>query len=161
MRTSAAKAEVFDAYGDGPDALEAFANLHHQEWSEFVDSAALKQWKAEYATWRRGQVRSVERDLIAADRGSARLFDLPEGATRIDIRSRLIFAGIEHDTFDLAGRDGAAVLRLVAERDGAPARTVLVRSNLYVKLADHIESESKRLGRDVSVAEVLELGAAA
>lgn len=67
----------------------------------------------------------------------------------------------EYDQFSLAGAEGAKVLRAVAERDKRHAETTFERSHLQFKLADAIEAESVRLGRDVSVAEVLGLAEAA
>lgn len=67
----------------------------------------------------------------------------------------------EYDQLRLAGPEGARILRTVAQRDQLHARTTFERSHFQLKLAEAIEVESRRLGRDVSVAEVLGLAEAA
>jgi hypothetical protein len=147
--------ELFEAYGnDATAALEAYGNVDNEGWSEYTDRAAEKQYRFDYGSWLRGQVRATEADSIAAVSGQARLFEVEPGFA-IDIRTTLILDGVEYDVGSLAGADGADVLRKVAARDLKPAKTTIVRCKGQLALADHIVAESERLGRDVCAAEVL------
>lgn len=104
---------------------------------------------------------TLTRDIVVADAfaasGQARMFDPGEADVTKLIRTELI----DPDTSKpiqvgpLAGERAAKVLRRVAERDITPALTTVNRCKLYLRLADHVESETERTGRDVSVAEVL------
>lgn len=57
-------------------------------------------------------------------------------------------------------RQCVRVLREVAGRDKPGAATTLARCERLLRIAEMIESETKRLGRPVSVAEVIERVAA-
>jgi hypothetical protein len=161
-RHSNALTDVFAAYGDDAEAaLEAFANVDHEAWSAYVDRAVAKQYHADYASWRRGLVRSTTADAIASRSGQVRLFEPTESAPIIDFRARLVLDGDEYELASLRGHHGADVLRSAAQRDFGPAATTLKRCRQMLALADHIEAETGRLGRDVSVAEALGWEAAA
>jgi hypothetical protein len=155
------KFDIFDAYPVAADGLAAWANVDHDAWSAFVDSAAEKQYDTERASWVRSLTQSVRKDALKANNGQARLFEPPESATRVELRERIVWSGQEYLLADLAGRDGAAVLRKAMQRDLKPALTTVQRCRNGLALADHIEGESDRLGRDVSVSEVVSLGEAA
>lgn len=61
----------------------------------------------------------------------------------------------EFDRLHLAGKTGADTIRKAVERDNRPAKTTLRRGRTDLRIADAVESESERLGRPVSVAEIL------
>lgn len=149
-------AEIFDAYGDDAKAgLAAWANLNPESWSAYVDAAAERQYRGDYAVWRRRLISTAQQERVAEDNGQARLFEPPEPGALTDFRQRVVLDGIEHDMADLEGADGAAVIRKVAERDLAPAVTTVSRCRSMLKLADHMDAETERLGRPVSAGEVL------
>ena len=150
---------IFEAYGEDPAAaLEAFANLDPQAWSDYNDRAAERQYRAEYRAW----VRSQKAQLLTESQ-QVKLFG-DSDVDRIVVRERLVTKRDgerqEHDTFALAGAEGAAILREVIERDSKGAKTTLARTTALRKLADELERRSKAEGRPVSVAEVLGLEAA-
>jgi hypothetical protein len=154
-RYSKTLTEVFEAYRDEAQAaLAAYANVDPEGWSEYVDRSAAKCYLADYAHWRNSQVRRVEADAIAAANGQARLFEVEPGVA-VDVRTVLVLGGVEYEVGSLVGATGAAILRAVAQRDLKPAVTTVKRCKNWFSLADHIVAESERLGRDVSVAEVL------
>lgn len=154
-RYSNALSDVFAAYGaDAESGLAAYANVDPEGWSDYVDSAAIKRYRDDYANYARSLVRLVEKERIASDAGQARLFEVAEGA-QIKMRERIILDGVEHDLGALTARNGADVIRKVAARDLAPAVTTVERCRALLRLADHMEAESERLGRDVSAGEVL------
>lgn len=161
-RHSNALTDVFATYGDDATAaLEAFANVDHEAWSAYVDAAAEKQYRADYGSWRRGLIKSTTAEAIAKATGQVRLFEPPESSPAIDFRARIVLDGEEHSLASLAGAPGAEVLREVAQRDIRPAATTVKRCRQMLALADHLEAETERIGRDVSVAEVLGWDAAA
>lgn len=148
--------EVFDAYGpDARGGLDAWANTDPEAWSDYVDSAAEKQYHADRAGYRRSHLRSAAREALAENAGQARLFEVPSTEEQVEIRRTLVLDGVEYDVGSLAGHDGAAVARKVAERDLVPALTSVNRCRFTLKLADHVDEETERLGRPVSFAEVL------
>jgi hypothetical protein len=155
------KHDIFDNYEEPRDGLEAWANVDPDGWSAFVEGAAERRYQNERAAWVRSQVQSVAFDMKKKAKGEVRLFELPESATTIDIRERLIVDGKEVILLKLAGKSGADVLRQAMDRDMKPALTTVRRCKTGFALADHIEAESERLRRDVSVAEVVTLVAAA
>lgn len=161
---------VFDAYEDDAAAglvalatagLVALANTDPPLWHSYVDAAAERQYRSDYARHRRSLIVLARKDDLSATRGQARLFEVDDSDALVRLREVLVLDGSQHRLAELAGADGAAVLRRVAERDLAPATTVVSRCRTMLKLADHLETESTRLRRDVSVGEVLTLGAAA
>lgn len=152
---------VFEAYGDDAQAgLAALANTDPPFWSAYTDSAAERQYRSDHARYRRSLLTLVDKDAIARVSGQPRLFDVPEGESLVQLRSVLVLDGVQYDIGGLAGATGASVLRGVAQRDLAPATTVVNRCRIMLRLADHIEAETSRLSRDVTVAEVLSLAAA-
>lgn len=152
-RYSNALTSVFEAYGeDAKSALEAYGNVDNEGWSCYVDAAAEKQYLADYRNWSRQLVGSVARERLERRSGQARLFELDETATQLDLRRRLRLDGEE---FDLAALADTSTIRKVADRDESGARTTLVRSRVLRKLADHMDAESERLGRPVTAGEVL------
>lgn len=154
--------DLFDAYReDARGALAAWANTDHDGWSAFVDGAAEEKYRNRYRRWLSGQVERFSADAIKAKRGEVRLFEPPESGVMIELRRTLILDGAEVSLLSLAGRAGAGALRQAMQRDLAPAKTTIARCRHGLALADHIEAESERIGRDVSVAEVIELRAAA
>lgn len=148
--------DIIDQYGDDPEAaLDAFANYDPQAWSAFVDRAARAEYKRRCARRRNARMvefrpRKQQRKLFQVDETEAIHFReivvIPDGST-------------ETPLMELAGSEGARKLREVAERDEAPARTTLIRANQYRALADEVERQSARLGRPVSVADVLGIAA--
>lgn len=155
------KYEVFDAYPDATEGLAAWANVDPEGYDAFVEGAAAKRYDAERAAWVRSMTQSVRKDALHAKSGQARLFEPPESATRVELRERIVWSGTEYVLADLAGKDGALVLRKAMTRDLKPALTTVQRCKNGLALAEHIEAESERLGRDVSVREVVSLSEAA
>jgi hypothetical protein len=155
------KFEIFEAYEDPTDGLAAWANVDPDGWSAFVDGSAEKCYLNDRAAWVRSLTQSVEKEALAARRGQPRLFEPVESAARVELRERIVWNGSEYLLADLAGKKGALVLRSAMTRDLKPAQTTIERCKNGLALADHIESESDRLGRDVSVSEVVAMGRAA
>lgn len=149
-------AEIFVTYGDDAEpALAAWANLDPEAWSTYVDVAAEFRYHLDYAKWRRAMVRSAKAEAVQKQTGQARLFEMPESEAKVELRSKLVLDGVEHDLAGLAGDKGADIIRLVAERDLSPALTTVNRCRTLLRLADHMDAEAERLGRDVSAGEVL------
>lgn len=147
---------IFDEYGDDATAaLAAYANIDPEGWSAYCDSAAEKQYRVDRAAHRRSLIRSVEKDVIAAASGQARLFEVPAHEEQVELRSTFVYEGVEYDVGSLAGHDGAAIARKVAERDLAPSLTTVNRCRFTLRLADHVDAETERLGRPVTFGEVL------
>jgi len=152
-RYSNALTAVFEAYGeDVAAALAAYANTDPEGWSAFVDAAAEKQYLADCRNWSRQLVGSVVKERLEQVTGQARLFELAASEARIEFRERLRLDGVEHEVATLKD---TSVIRKVADRDEAAARTTLVRSARLRRLADHIDAETERLGRPVTAGEVL------
>lgn len=153
-RYSKALTEVFEACGDSDVdlALSTYANTAPDEWSEFVDRSAGKEYLRCYLNWVRSHVKEVERERLTEHAGQARLFELPPSPVVVEFRERLILDGREHELATLAD---PAVIRKVASRDLTPAVTTVERCKGYFALADHMEAESERLGRPVTAGEVL------
>jgi len=148
--------EIFDAYGDAAsDALAAWANIDSEAWSDYVDQAAEKQYRSDYGAHRRSMTRAVEKEALAAEAGQAQLFETSGSTVKVELRRTLVLDGVEYDVAELAGHDGAAIARKVAERDLAPSLTTLNRCKFTLQLADHVDAETERLGRPVTFAEVL------
>lgn len=155
-RYSQTLTEVFDAYGDDAGAaLAAFANLDPEAWSLYVDSAAEKQYLSDYRNHRRSLTRSVEKEALAEYAGQAQLFDPGPSAERVELRRVLVLDGREYEVAALSGHEGAAIARKVAERDLAPSLTTVNRCRFTLRLADHVDAETERLGRPVTFGEVL------
>ena len=149
--------DVFEQYGHDADAgLAALANTDPPYWSAYVDSAAAKQYRADHRSYQRSLVRLIERDALEAASGQIRLFEVDPGV-EVEVRAQLVLDGETYRTDELAGGEGAAVLRRVAQRDLSPAVTTVRRCKTLLKLADHLEAETTRTGVDVSVGEVLGL----
>lgn len=148
--------DIFEAYGDDAEmALEAYANIDPEGWSLYVDSAAEKQYVSDYRNHRRSLTRSVAKEALAEAAGQAQLFDPGPSAERVELRRIIVFEGQEFDLGTLAGHDGAAIARKVAERDLAPSLTLVNRCKFTLRLADHVDAETERLGRPVTFGEVL------
>lgn len=152
---------VFEQYGDDAEAgLQALANTDHALWSAYTDSAAEAKYRSDFASWVRRQTVRMSKDDIAASNGQARLFTPPRSKL-VEARMMVRLDGKIYRVADLAGHEGAAILRRVAERDLKPSRTTVARCKVQLKLADHITAETDRLGRDVSVNEVVKMEAVA
>lgn len=150
--------EVFEAYGHDAEAgLAALGQTDPPFWSIYVDAAAEKQYRADHRRYQRSLLRMVQKDAVDIGRGQAKLFELPAGEAEVALRAELILDGETFALDHLAGLEGAAVLRRVAERDLAPATTTLNRCRMLLRIADHIEAETERTGRDVAVADVLQV----
>lgn len=155
-RYSNALSDVFAAHGaDAESGLAAYANTDPQGWSSYIDDAAVMRYRSDQANWARSLVRSVERERITSATGQARLFEPGETDAHIKVRERLRLDGIDHDLGPLAGKEGVDVIRKVAERDLSPALTTVNRCRTLLRLADHMDAESERLGRPVTAGEVL------
>jgi hypothetical protein len=155
------KHDIFEAYENAAEGLAAWANIDPDGWSAFVDTAAERRYDTERAAWRRSLVRSVLAESVRSDHGQAKLFEPPESGARIEVREVIVAEGHEHPLFDLAGAEGARLIRVAMTRDLKPALTTIKRCKNGFALADHIEAESSRLGRDVAVREVIAMGEAA
>ena len=150
--------EVFEQYGhDATAGLAALANTDPPFWSAYVDAAAEKQYRADHRSYQRSLLRMVRRDDLTTSAGQARLFEVPQSDEEVALRRELVLDGETYQLALLAGLDGAAVLRRVAQRDLAPATTTVKRCRILLQLADHIEAETERVGRDIAVGDVLNL----
>ena len=155
-RNPSSLVSVFEAYGDdAAQALEAWANVDHEAWSAFTDGAAESLYLNRYKAWRRSLTTTVDKAFTKAKKGEARLFNVPESVESTVLRERLVYDGNEYELLGLAGHDGAALARKVAERDLAPSLTTVNRCRFMLELADHIDAETERLGRPVEFREVL------
>lgn len=151
------KAEIFTAYGaDVSSALRNWAQVDPEGYDHFERTAVDRQYMADYRAWRRRQTVTVARQ---APDTAARLFEAPARPDPVDVRSTLVHDGDEVHLLDLAGTEGAAVIRSIAARDAGPAKTTLSRCDRYRVVADLIEAQSVELGRPVSVREALGLAA--
>ena len=155
-RFSRSLTEVFEAYGDDADsALEAWANVDPEAWSDYCDGAAVRRYTADYAAFVRTLTHSVDREALKAEAGEARLFEVTEASAEFRMRERIRLEGREYALASLSGAAGAEIIRAAALRDRKAALTTIQRSAAQMRLADHIEHESDRLGRDVTAGEVL------
>lgn len=150
--------DVFAEYGDDAEAaLAAYANLDPRAWSHFVDTAAEATYRRRYGAWLRSQ-----KVLVRTEKDQPNLFG-NVGGKAVKLRATVVERAegkrAEHDITALAGDDGAKILRSVANRDSAPAKTALVHANMLLTLADEVERRSALEGRPVSVAEVLGIAA--
>lgn len=154
--------DLFEAYGDKPtEALAAWANVDPDAWSKFTDEASENRYHADFRRWLGRQVATVKADALKQASGQARLFEPPDSGTLVELREWLLIDGEQVRFIDLEGRAGASLIRKVMTRDLKPALTTVNRCKYGLALADHIETESDRLGRDVAVHEVVTLGEAA
>jgi hypothetical protein len=159
-RTPSPLAAVFDAYGDDAEAgLAALANTDPAFWHAYVDEAAERRYRNDYSSHRRTLKVSMQKDATRSAAGQARLFEPGPGAM-VELREVLVYDGTEYHLADLEGEEGAAILRKVAERDLAPALTTVERSRSYLRLAEHLTTETHRLDRSVKVAEVIVMAVA-
>lgn len=155
-----AKAEIFAAYGpDVDDALRNWEQIDRRGFDAFAAAAVGRQYLADYRRWASRQTIDMPTDAPAPSTGT--LFPAPAPHSPVvEVRSKLVFDGDEVALMDLAGVEGAAVIRQIATRDRIPAATTLKRCDQYAKYADLIEAKSAELGRPVSVREALGLVAA-
>lgn len=150
--------ELFEKYGhDAEAALAAYANADPEGWSMFVDRAAASAYRAKRGSW----LRSLRARLVKTEQ--VNLFG--ETATSsVEIRERVVShrdgERQEHDTFALAGHDGAEVLRQIADRDEKAALPTLTAAKRLRKIASEMDRMTDKAGRPVTVAEVLGLEAA-
>lgn len=154
-----ARAELFAAYGDDLDGLlAAWPNLDPTGYAAWAEHAEHRQIKAEYARWRSRQtaaIRKTQRAELAPP-----LFDAPPAKVpTVKVRAIIAHEGGDRRLMDLAGVDGAKVLREAALRDLGPAETTATRCRRMLDLAEQIQAESIKQGRPVSVAEVIGLAA--
>jgi hypothetical protein len=148
--------EVFDAYGDDAEAgLYALAQTDPPFWSAYVDAAASKQYKSDYRRHRDTRIVKAKKDAVAKAKGQVQLFDPGDTAEMVELRAVLVLEGTEYDLAKLAGHEGAAIVRRVAERDLKPALTSITRNRYMLRLSEHVVTETDRLGRAVTFAEAL------
>lgn len=157
------KSEIFAAYDGDIDAiLEAWPNIDPVGYALWEGQALARLLRADVKAWERRQTVRIDADLGDQRAGQDRLIDVGEPVRRERVKARAKVAtdkGSE-DFLSLAGQHGADVLRQAALRDKPGAVTTVQRCERMLKIAALIESETARLGRDVTVAEVLELVAA-
>lgn len=153
------KAEIFAAYGDNvEDALRNWQQVDPAGFAHFEQTCQRRQYLSDFRAWRRRQIVTVTQP---EPRGEAALFDPgPARSNPVDVRSTLVHDGDEVNLLDLAGIEGAEVIRRIVARDSGPAATTLARCDRYRKVADLIEAQTVELGRPVSVREALGLVAA-
>lgn len=152
--------DLYSRYGDdATGALEALANVDNELWRSFLDAAAERQYLAQYGAWLRSQTVEVTKQAKRRRRDEPRLFEVKVDADKMALRRTVKAAGDQHSLMSLSGVEGASVLRDAARRDRPGALTTVARCDQYDKIADLIESETARLGRPVSVAEVLAVAA--
>lgn len=154
------KRQLFEAFRGDWDADEALRAGHALDPTcahAYTDQAITRQLTTDYKTWLRTQVKRVHKD---SGNRVERLFDVDEKVELRTIRSTFLIAGVEYPLETLSGDLGAEVLREVAQRDERAAKTMLSRCSTARRLADELERLSKKLGRPVTVAELLEERAA-
>mgnify|MGYP007115078338 CR=1 FL=1 len=155
------RSEVFAAYDGDPDAiLEAWPNLDPDGYAAWERTALQRMLRTDVRAWQRRQHVRIDRDLEADRSGQGQLVDVPRKRQDVRMRAKLTADGGSVDFLDLAGPDGAKVLREAALRDKPGALTTIARCERLLRLADLIASESERQGRPVTVAEVIERVAA-
>lgn len=148
--------DIFEAYGDEPRAaLDAWLNVDPEGFARWSDQAEERQYHAEFMRWVRGKTIKLER--VEQNPGQTRLFEPPATSRGVKVRAALIHGGEIMETEQLAGLEGARFIRAAMTRDLAPAKTTVARCAYGFALADHLEAETERLGRPVSVAEVVGL----
>jgi hypothetical protein len=156
------KAEVFAAYDGDVDAiLEAWPNVDPVGYAEWERTALVRLLRSDVGAWQRRQCVRVDREP-KAETGQGRLEGVPLPVRRksVRMRARVTTDKGPREFLTLSGKAGAKVLREVAGRDKPGAATTLARCERLLRIAEMIESETKRLGRPVSVAEVIERVAA-
>lgn len=153
------KAEVFSAYGDDVEAaLRNWQQIDGPGFDSFCAKAIERQYLADYRRWAGRQTVAVVTERPSSD---PRLFTPPPARPKAtEVRSKLVHDGQEVSLLDLAGVEGAAVIRSIAIRDAGPAATTLERCGEMRVIADLIEARSVELGRPVTVREALGLVAA-
>lgn len=157
------KSEIFAAYDGDPDAiLDARPNLDPVGYAAFEASALRRLLASDVKAWERRQTVRIDAEIRAEHAGQERLVEVPEPERRerVKARARISTDQGSVDFLTLAGPAGAAILRNAANRDLPGALETVARRKRDLAIAALIESESTRLGRDVTVAEVLELVAA-
>lgn len=156
------KSEMFAAYdGDVQAILEAWPNLDPEGYAAWERTALIRLLSADVRRWQSRQTVTVEADERAEQAGQGRLVDVPAKRKRVEFRAKVSTDnGGSVDFMALAGDAGALTLRQAALRDKPAAATTLARCERLLRIAELIESESQRLGRPVSVAEVIERVAA-
>ena len=156
------KSEIFATYGDDIDAmLAAWPNLDPAGYATWERTALRRLANADVRAWQRRQHVRVDREVRTVNAGQDRLVDVPaKRREEVRMRAKVTTDRGSADFLGLGGKNGAKVLREAAMRDKPGAATTLDRCNRMLRLAELIESESERLGRDVTVAEVLERVAA-
>lgn len=153
------KTEVFEAYGDqADDALRNWQQIDPEGYAFFAETAVARQYLADYRRWDRSRRIIVERIAEATDRGAPPLFDAPKPKPEpIETRATVVHDGESHRLVDLAGVEGAALLRQAALRDLGPAESTAKRCRFHLELAELLERQTVEAGRPVTVAEVLHL----
>ena len=156
------RSEIFATYGDDIDALlEAWPNLDPEGYAVYERNALRRLLSADLKAWQRRQTVHVAAEMRAEHAGQDRLVDVPaKRPAPVAMRATVATDSGSEDFLALAGQHGADVLRQAALRDKPGAATTLARCERMLRIAELIESESARLGRDVTVAEVLERVAA-
>ena len=152
------KSEIFAAYDGDLDAiLEAWPNLDPEGYALWEQTALRRLLRTDVRGWRARQHVQVDREIHAERAGQDRLVDVPvKRRESVTMRATVTTDAGSESFLDLAGQAGADVLRQAAQRDKPGAATTLARCERMLRIAELIESESARLGRDVTVAEVLE-----
>lgn len=158
------KVEIFTAYGsDVTAALRNWEQIDQRGYDAFASAAVGRQYLADYRRWDSRRTIDMPTDAPGNEPKPATLFGAPPEADKpptVEVRSNLVYDGTDVALMDLAGIEGAAVIRHIATRDAVPAATTIKRCEQYRKYADLIEAKSAELGRPVSVREALGLVAA-
>lgn len=149
---------AFEGDWDAEEALRAGHALDPDCAHAYTEHAITRQLTADYKTWLRSRLRRIRRDVGTPE--VERLFDVPGSPDLRSIRETVLIDGTEYRLDSLTGEEGVAVLRRIALRDERAAKTMLSRCSVARRLADAVEAASKKAGRPVSVAEVLEERAA-
>lgn len=153
-----ARNSIFEAYGaDARAGLDAWLNVDPDDLHRWSDQAEERQYRAEYRRWLGRQTVVADAAEIAEGPQQPRLFEPPKATRTVELRSTVIHEGESKPLGDLAGLEAVRVLRDVCRRDLTPALTAVNRAKFGLALADHIEAETERLGRAVTVAEVIEM----
>lgn len=148
---------------DGERAVKLAIAIDDEQYQMHAATAAQRALVADLKAMERRRLQQIDVTALRSGSGEAALFDASgfDVETSRLLRERIRWEGRSVPVMNLAGADGGRLLIDVAERDETGARTTLTRSSFMKALGGHVIAESERLGRDVSVAEVIELRRAA
>lgn len=152
------KTDIFAAYGDDAEAaLRNWQQIDPLGFDAWESDLARRQYLTDYRKWSGARKVSV---TPPATEPAPSLFPAPAKVEAIQTRPTVVHDGHEHTLLDLAGSEGATVLRQAALRDLTPAESTAKRCRFHLRIADLIEAETVRQGRPVSVGEVIGLAVA-